>query len=746
MRKAFVFVFLYFFVIGYNDVLIAQQGRILPPTNLTAKFVVSVPGTSGEGKVVLKWNWTAMNPAQRYTPFMIHRALDGTPPFPIIGTTLNTEYVDTSLSVSDTTYYYYVTKLDVDSSVSVPSAVVAVEVPAFQRVIITSQPPVAGMVGKFYEYKVRAISTIPDDIITFKLVQNNVSVIPPGMVIDGTTGHIRWTPSADGLFNITVEAECKKGFKAQQRFTICIAPIATFSSLSGRVTDLSGKSLAGVTVLAYFVSIDPVQISDCFGNRSPIPSGITNAEGNYFLDSLRTGDYYLIAVPKSSDYLSKWYKDAKDLHEADKFPVVKDLKNIVNFVLESVVLEKIIQITGVVRDENNRPIEHAFVRPYFIHPSTNMTHHVPGDVNLISVTDREGNYLVRVPAKTSFILYATADDYYSEFYDNKLTPFDAERLLFTSDQQNLDFVLRKRISTKRKLSGGVSNRRDGVESWIVVYAQHATGIASVESIPTGSDGFFSTPYLPEQKLMLQAVPFDLKKMTPSYYTGSPLVGLSWRDAIMITESGFINNSNMYVDDVEANGIGSVEGQIFDQMNKPVGGAIVKALDEKANVVGIAVTTRTGYFNIDALTEGPLTMVTDKISYEQKSSNAVLINYGTMREAKGIFIRLASVPGVTTGVEELFPVQIILNQNYPNPVSASGVSGMTTISFSLPSPQHVRLVVTDVLGRDVTQLVDGFYEGSKYSVAFDVRNIPAGVYFYSLVTNNKILTKKLLVTK
>ena len=68
----------------------------------------------------------------------------------------------------------------------------------------------------------------------------------------------------------------------------------------------------------------------------------------------------------------------------------------------------------------------------------------------------------------------------------------------------------------------------------------------------------------------------------------------------------------------------------------------------------------------------------------------------------------------------------LNQNWPNPFNPS-----TSIKFSLSMGSNVRLLVYDMLGREVARLVDGYKQQGSYSVMFDASTLASGVYIYKL---------------
>ena len=62
------------------------------------------------------------------------------------------------------------------------------------------------------------------------------------------------------------------------------------------------------------------------------------------------------------------------------------------------------------------------------------------------------------------------------------------------------------------------------------------------------------------------------------------------------------------------------------------------------------------------------------------------------------------------------------QNYPNPFNP-----MTTIRYSVPERSRVSIVVTDLLGRTVSTLVDGIVESGSHTVTFDGTQLESGGY-------------------
>jgi hypothetical protein len=113
--------------------------------------------------------------------------------------------------------------------------------------------------------------------------------------------------------------------------------------------------------------------------------------------------------------------------------------------------------------------------------------------------------------------------------------------------------------------------------------------------------------------------------------------------------------------------------------------------------------------------------------------------------------LAEYAAVETGIEreklgnynvtEFKQIEDYSIDNYPNPFNPS-----TRISFTIPRKGNVKLRVFDVLGREVANLVDGFYEVGKYEVTFDASKLSSGVYFYNLTTGSNSISKKMLLVK
>lgn len=106
---------------------------------------------------------------------------------------------------------------------------------------------------------------------------------------------------------------------------------------------------------------------------------------------------------------------------------------------------------------------------------------------------------------------------------------------------------------------------------------------------------------------------------------------------------------------------------------------------------------------------------------------------------GVFQVFETSVGVREEAQE--PGEHRLLQNYPNPFNSS-----TRISFQISVVTIVKLIVFDVLGREVTTLVNEMKSPGQYDVGFDAANLAGDVYYYQLRAGRSVSTKKMLLVK
>lgn len=93
------------------------------------------------------------------------------------------------------------------------------------------------------------------------------------------------------------------------------------------------------------------------------------------------------------------------------------------------------------------------------------------------------------------------------------------------------------------------------------------------------------------------------------------------------------------------------------------------------------------------------------------------------------------------VTNIIPHKIELMQNYPNPFNPA-----TKIQFKLNEESNVKLVLHDVLGREIAVLLNSNMPAGIHTYNLDAANYPSGVYYYTMHTNNTVQTRKMMLIK
>lgn len=98
--------------------------------------------------------------------------------------------------------------------------------------------------------------------------------------------------------------------------------------------------------------------------------------------------------------------------------------------------------------------------------------------------------------------------------------------------------------------------------------------------------------------------------------------------------------------------------------------------------------------------------------------------------------------VSMNIEEnSVPLNYSLHQNYPNPFNP-----VTRIKFDLPKQSNAKVIIYDLLGREITTLVNEQLNSGSYAVEWDGSSYASGVYFYALIAEDPSTTLRVTETK
>jgi hypothetical protein len=164
------------------------------------------------------------------------------------------------------------------------------------------------------------------------------------------------------------------------------------------------------------------------------------------------------------------------------------------------------------------------------------------------------------------------------------------------------------------------------------------------------------------------------------------------------------------------------------------------LDNSVNA-GFVLSSDMGSSWQDINTGLPGNPVVSRITYSISGSNinwhAGLFN-NTLNGAK---VYKMTTPIGINQISNQVPDGFSLSQNYPNPFNP-----VTKIKFNVAKESAVNITVFDVLGRHISTLVNEKLRGGSYETEWSAVNIPGGVYFYKIETDDYTETKKMMLVK
>jgi len=99
---------------------------------------------------------------------------------------------------------------------------------------------------------------------------------------------------------------------------------------------------------------------------------------------------------------------------------------------------------------------------------------------------------------------------------------------------------------------------------------------------------------------------------------------------------------------------------------------------------------------------------------------------------------------STGIQNIsneIPGEFMLHQNYPNPFNPT-----TNIKFDILKAGNVKMTITDISGRVISEPINSKMTPGSYVMDFNANELSSGIYFYTLLSNDFRITKKMTVLK
>jgi hypothetical protein len=130
---------------------------------------------------------------------------------------------------------------------------------------------------------------------------------------------------------------------------------------------------------------------------------------------------------------------------------------------------------------------------------------------------------------------------------------------------------------------------------------------------------------------------------------------------------------------------------------------------------------------------------NRVGYSSSLSGCTITTSYSRTYRPNLRITAGGAVGIIKNNE--IPLSYSLSQNYPNPFNP-----VTSINYAIPKQGFVSLKIYDILGREITALVNEVKTPGYYVVDFDASNLGSGVYFYKIVSNDFTDIKRMMLIK
>lgn len=503
-----------------------------------------------------------------------------------------------------------------------------------------------------------------------------------------------------------------------------LPPVVTMAVITGNVfNDANNNPIRNARV--------ELITQNAFGSRF----AITDSLGNFKV-RVPAGNYYL--QTSAVGFVKEFYNNAPTIQQATLITLANG--DSVNFSIGLAPITPPITylVSGNVTKDDGLPIR---ARVSVI-PVRNNTFFNPS-IGRSIVTDSLGNYSIRVRGNDTVVVYCHPIDFtlQPEFFDNKLTFAEADRIIVNGNINNINFVISPKPVYNNGISGLVKNEdNEGVESFVSAFRKN-TQFPNRRRVTVSSDtlGNYQLTNLVPGEYILLAVPKSGYKATFFKYDGSQT--LNWRqaDSIVVTENSLVTNINFTVIPISTPGFAKLSGYVKDNNNLPVEGAFVYAIDENSNIYTLGITDKNGFYQIEGFELTSYSIYVDKFGYNSTGVRTVTFDNQNNFQRQLNLVLTPDTP--TSGENNYTPSSFELKQNYPNPFNPS-----TTISWQSPVSGVQTLKIYNVLGVEVATLVNEWKDAGNYSVNFDASSLSSGTYFYKLTIGNLTQVRKMMLIK
>ncbi len=261
-----------------------------------------------------------------------------------------------------------------------------------------------------------------------------------------------------------------------------------------------------------------------------------------------------------------------------------------------------------------------------------------------------------------------------------------------------------------------------------------------------TNGTYFLSHVPQDSVDIGLYPVTTppRDFVLSYYPST----IHWEDATTLYPTENLTNINLGAIRIQETTAGnSVNGRVSGLGDMFAGGL------KDANVyakhgntyVRCATSDESGIYHLPSLPAGTLKIIVDRMGYKSDSTN-VTVTSTSYIDSVNFYLNRIYV-GVRQ-TENQIPLGFTLEQNFPNPFNP-----VTNIKFGLPANGFVTLKIYNILGQEMTTLINGNMTAGTYAVTWNASYYPSGVYFYSMkfssvsgMTGDFVQTRRMALIK
>jgi hypothetical protein len=221
-------------------------------------------------------------------------------------------------------------------------------------------------------------------------------------------------------------------------------------------------------------------------------------------------------------------------------------------------------------------------------------------------------------------------------------------------------------------------------------------------------------------------------------------GQSWSPGIRVNQDPLNNGKIQLFPAVCVDSTGAIDVLYYDNRNTTSDSLQVylsRSTDGGNTWVDYQISDKTFAPKTVPFTNSKMGDFIDIISTRNKLFPVWMADYTSSGRFQ-IWMRIIDMNSI--GVQQIstrVPENFILKQNYPNPFNPS-----TTIEFSLPKKENIKITIYDALGKEISNVVNSELEPGTYKTEFDGTNYSSGIYFYKLQSKDFLVAKKMILIK